>query len=46
MILTNLQRKAVRVIQYDCISRVVAAREQVFHRGYAVGFNSLIALTS
>ena len=38
----NLQRKAVRVIQYDGKSKVVAAREQVFHRGYAVGFHSLI----
>jgi len=38
----NLQRKAVRVIQYDGKSKVVAAREQVFHRGYAVGFNPLI----
>ncbi len=38
----NLRRKAVRVIQYDGKSKIEAAREQVFHRGYAVGFQQLI----
>ena len=39
----RLGRKAVRVIQYDGTNRVHTKREQVGAKGYAVGFEGLIA---
>ena len=38
----RLQRKAVRVIAYEGISRVRTLREQEGNRGYAAGFEGLI----
>ncbi|MYJ52128.1 MAG: transcriptional regulator [Gammaproteobacteria bacterium] len=38
----NLQRKAVRVIQYPGKHKLETTREREFHRGYAVEFEQLI----
>ena len=40
--INNLRRKSVRVIQYCGNSRIETLREQVFAKGYASGFESLI----
>ena len=40
---TRLSRKATRVVQYEGTSRYVAKREQEGQRGYASGFQGLIA---
>lgn len=39
----RLARKAPRVILYDGTSRIKAKKEQVGHRGYASGFQGLVA---
>ena len=42
--ISNLQRKALRVIQYRGISRIEACKETVSNRGYASGFEGVIQL--
>ncbi len=42
----NLSRKAVRVVFYKGASRIDAIREQVWAKGYAVGFEGLVEYIS
>lgn len=40
---SKLRNKAVRIITYKGINRLVAIKDETIHRGYAVGFETIIS---